>query len=305
MQVIILYKILYSNKYYWNGTINTSIYKEEKIMIIDGNIFVGSQVIINGRVYGGETAKLKEYDEKKSEEVKGTVEKLTIESTFANVNISVSKSFKVEAHLYGEASLDKDIKLNVQRKGNEILVLTQYNGNCYGGKLNLDITVPNKTFKEITIRSSSADVTLENGISAQNIKIHTLSGDVNLNEGVWAKYLKVHTSLGDVTLDEGVSSQYIEVRTSSGDIETEATFTTANISATSGDIELYIYANNDINVNVSATSGDISTKFDNIGHINLSARAMTGEVKNRHKEGDFKYTANVEVCTMSGDIRIK
>ncbi len=275
-------------------------------MFFNGNVFSGSQVIINGRVInGGETVKLKKYDEKKSEEVKGDMKKLSIESTFADVNIYASKSSKVEAHLYGEASLDRDIKIDVQCKGNEILVVTKYNGNCYGGKLYLDITMPYKTFKEIVTIGSSADITLNDGISTERIKIRTSSGDVILNQGVWAKNIKVQTSSGDVKLNEGVSAQYIEVKTSSGDIETNAIFTTADISATRGDINLYIDADNDIDVDVSATSGDISAKFDNIGHINLSTRAMSGDVKTRHKGGNFGYTANVEISTMSGDIKIK
>lgn len=275
-------------------------------MSINGKIFFMSHVVINGRSTDkGETVKLKKYDEKKSEEVKDDVGKLSIESRFADVNIYASKSSKVEAHLYGEASLDGDIKLDVQCKGNEILVLTQYNGNCYVGKLNLDISVPYKTFKEIVTRSSSADITINKGISTQKIKVCTSSGDVILKEDVLAKNIKIQTSSGNVTLIKGVSAQYIEVKTTSGDVETDATFTTADISATSGDINLYIDADNDIDVDISATSGDVSAEFDNIGHINLSTRAISGDVKNRYKRGNFGYTANVEISTISGDIKIK
>lgn len=254
-------------------------------MIMNGNIFSGSQVIINGRVInGGGMGKLKKYDEKRSEEARN-VEKLTIQSAIANVNVYTSKTSNVEAHFYGEASLDKDIKLDIERMDNEILVLLPYSGNCYGGKLNLDITVPYKTFKAIVVKSASADVTLNKGVSAQNININASSGDV--------------------TLSEGVLVQYIKVKTSSGDIETDATFTKADISATSGDIELYIDANNDVEVDISATCGDVSAEFNNISNMNLSTNVMCGEVKNRHKSSSSGYTANVDISTTSGDIRIK
>ncbi len=254
-------------------------------MFFNGNVFSGSQVIINGRVInGGGIGKLKKYDEKRSEEAIN-VEKLTIQSTIVDVNVYASKTSKVEAYFYGEASLDKDIKLDIERVDNEILVSLLYSGSCYGGKLNLNITVPYKRFKAIVVKSASADVTLNKGVSAKNIN--------------------VHASSGDVTLSEGVSAQYIKVKTSSGDIETDATFTKADMSATSGDIELYIDANNDIEVDISATSGDVSAEFNNISKMNLSTSVTCGDVKNRHRGGSSGYTANVDISTTSGDIKIK
>lgn len=256
-------------------------------MVINGNIFSGRSVtIIQNRraINAGGMEKLKKYDEKRSEEAKN-VEKVTIQSTIADVNVYASETSKVEAHFYGEALLDKDIKLDIEHMGNEMLVSLQYSGNCYSGKLNLDITVPYKTFKTVVVKTTSADVTLNKGVSAQNINVHALSGDV--------------------TLSEGVSAQYIKVKTSSGDIETDAKFTKADISATSGDIELYIDANNDIDVDISATSGDISAEFNNIGNMNLSTSVMSGDVKNRHRESKSGYTANVDISTTSGDIRIR
>ena len=51
-------------------------------------------------------------------------------------------------------------------------------------------------------------------------------------------------------------------------------------------------------------SGDVTAAFINIGHINLYTKTTTGDVRNRHKEGKG-YTANVDVYTMSGDIKIR
>ena len=72
----------------------------------------------------------------------------------------------------------------------------------------------------------------------------------------------------------------------------------------SGDIELCIDATNDISVKVSTMSGDVSAEFNNVAHINLSTSSMSGDVKNRHK-GSKGYTADVDISTMSGDIRIR
>ena len=51
-------------------------------------------------------------------------------------------------------------------------------------------------------------------------------------------------------------------------------------------------------------SGYVSAEFNNIGHINLSTSSMSGDVRNRHKESRG-YNADVDISTMSGDIRIR
>lgn len=232
---------------------------------INGRVFSGSNVtIVNGRVInGGGTGNPKKFDERKSEDV-NNVEKITIDSTVADVNVSVSNSSKVEAHFYGQADVDGDVKFDVCVVNRELRITLKFTGNCYTGSLNLDVTVPQKTFKAITAKSSSADI----------------------------------------TLSEGVSMDYFKVKTQSGDLESNATFANASITTMSGDVELYIDAKENISVEISTMSGDVSAEFNNIGYIDLSTSSMSGDVRNRHK-GATGYTANVDISTMSGDIRIR
>lgn len=232
---------------------------------INGCVFSGRNVtIVNGRIInGGGTGKTQKFDERKSEDA-NNVEKISIDSTMADVNVSVSNSSKVEAHLYGQADIDGDIDFDVRMVNREFRITLKFAGNCYNGNLKLDVTVPQKTFKEITAKTSSSNI----------------------------------------TLDEGVSTDYLKVKTQSGDLETSATFVTASISAMSGDVDLCINANKDISVEISTMSGDVSAEFNNVGYLNLSTSSMSGEVRNRHKDGSG-YTANVDISTMSGDIRIR
>lgn len=130
--------------------------------------------------------------------------------------------------------------------------------------MKLDVSVPKKTFKVISAKSSSADI----------------------------------------TLNEGVSTDYLKVKTQSGDLETNATVNNISVCTMSGDVELCIDATQDINVEVSTMSGDVSAEFNNIGNINLSTSSMSGDVRNRHKESRG-YNADVDISTMSGDIRIR
>lgn len=232
---------------------------------INGKVFSGSNVpISNGRVIsGGGTGKTQKFDERKSEDC-NNIEKIAIDSTFGDVNVSVSNSSKVEAHFYGEADVDGDVNFDVRVVNRELRITLKSTGNCLNGNLKLDVTVPPKTFKVISANSSSADI----------------------------------------TLNEWVSTDYLKVKTRSGDLQTNATVNNVSISTMSGDVELCINATHDINVEVSTVTGDVSAEFTNIGYINLSTSSISGDVRNRHK-AIKGYTADVDISTKSGDIRIR
>ena len=232
---------------------------------INGRVFSGINVtIVNGRaISGGGTGKTQKFDERKAEDC-NNIEKIAIDSTFVDVNVSVSNSSKVEAHFYGEADFDGDVNFDVRVINRELIITLEFTGNCFNGNLKLDVTVPQKTFKVISTKSSSADI----------------------------------------TLNEGVSTDYLKIKTQSGDLETNATANNVSVSTMSGDVELCIDATQDINVEVSTMSGDVSVEFNNIGHLNLSTSSMSGDVRNRHKESRG-YNADVDISTMSGDIRIR
>lgn len=232
---------------------------------INGKIFSGSNVsIVNGRlVNGGGTCKTQKYDEKKSEEA-NNVEKITIDSTFVDVNIVAHDLSDIVVHFYGHADVDGEVKFDAMLVNRELKITLNYTGNCYNGNLKLDVSVPHKTFKAISAKSSSANITLSEGVLTESLKVKTLSGD----------------------------------------LETCATFTNVSVTTMSGDVELCINANKDIIVEISTMSGDVSTELNNIGQINLSTSSMSGDVKNRHKDRTG-YIADVDISTMSGDIKIR
>ena len=232
---------------------------------INGRIYSGNTItIINGRVVnGGKTGELKKFDEKKTEAA-DKVEKIKINSSSVDVNISASNSSNIETYFYGLANVDGEIKFDVQLVNRELKITLEFEGSSYDGDLKLDVVVPYKTFKMIFAKSSSADIILNEGVLTEQLKVETMSGDV----------------------------------------EIEAMFNAISVTTMSGDVELYANANKDISVDISTMSGDVSAEFNNIGHINFNPNTTSGDVRNRHKERKG-YTANVDVYTMSGDIKIR
>lgn len=235
------------------------------MVIINGRVFSGNNVtIINGWVINGdETGNLKQFDEWKFVDC-SNVDKITIDSNICNVNVFTVNSPKAEVHFYGEATVDEDVNFDVSIVKHELRITLLFTGNCYNGNLKLDVTIPTRTFKVITARSSS----------------------------------------GDITLNSGVSAEYLKVKTLSGDLETDATVSNVSVSTTSGDIDIYIDAIQNLSIEASTTSGDVSAKFNNIGRINLSLQSISGNVRNRHRE-NRGFTADVDISTISGDIKIR
>lgn len=185
-------------------------------------------------------------DERKFEDA-SKVERITIDSTFVDVNISVSEQSKVEAHLYGQSNAESEIEFDVGLVNHKLRITVKT--DSFIGNLKLDITVPSKVFKSISVKTSSADVFFHENISTELLEVETMSGDLNTN----------------------------------------ATFNSAYITSMSGDIDLCTNAQNDITAKASTMSGDVSAEFNNIGYIDASANSMSGDVKNHHKDQSGHY----------------
>ncbi len=233
--------------------------KMNNVTISGNNVTILNGLIING---GGNT-KAKKFDERKVQDARN-VERITIDSSVADVKISVSNSQKVEVHFYGEVNVDGNIEFDVRMKERgELQVVAKLKGNCYNGNLKLDITVPRKRFKAISAVSRSADITVKESVQTYNLKL----------------------------------------RTQSGDVRSDASFEQVNVQTMSGDVELYVDAKQNIVTHISTMSGDVVAHFNNIGYIALTTNSMSGTIRNCHKSRDG-YEAEAYISTMSGDITI-
>lgn len=236
------------------------------MVIINGKIYSGNNVIItNGQIIttGNELGKTKKFEEKRVEDA-NDIEKITINSSIVEVNVSVSNSSKVETHFYGQANIDGDIDFDVYMINRELKIELKFNGTLYNGELKLDVTIPQKTFRAITLNSSSGNISL---------------------------------------LDEYLSTEDLRLKTQSGFINTSATFTNASISTMSGNFALCCIAKKDIFINISTMSGDGLLTFNNIKTIKLLKSSMSGHISN-HYQGSVGFVANINISTMSGDVKI-
>ena len=234
-----------------------------------GNVYgnVSNVTIVNGRIVSGGGNADKKFDEKKSEDAKN-IEKIRIDSVFANVSIKPSESSMIEAHLHGCVEDERKVKLEVCKTMSQLKIAVKIAEGSFIGNLKLDVTVPYKTFKEISIKTTSAEVTVNKQVSTESLKVETMSGSV----------------------------------------ETHATFKKVFIKTMNGDVDIFEDANQDVDVEVSTMSGDVSVEFDNINRISHHVKTMSGRVRDRrncHTTKEMGYEAIVNVSTMSGDVTIR
>lgn len=212
---------------------------------INGRNFLGkNKIIIKGRIINeGGLCNSQAFDATKIKDA-NNLDKVIIDSTFADVNVLVSDSSNAEVHFYGHAELDGNITFDVQVVNRELRVILKYIGNYFNGELQLDITLPQKTFEVISVTSSSSAIVLNNGVSANHLIVKNMAGD----------------------------------------LKTSATFTNASINTVNGDIRLDTNATTNINLDISTMSGNVSVNLNNIGHINLSTNPIGKMVQNTHKD---------------------
>lgn len=270
-----------------------------------GCSFGNNLVINNGRIVNGNPAKSKRFDEAKSEEAKN-VEKITIISTFCDVDVSVSSSSssKIEAHLHGEAILDGNVTLDFSLSNSELKIEVKSTANCFSGKLSLDISIPQKTFDVLCIKSTSADITLNKGVSVDCLKVNTTSGELE----TYADFNSclISTISGYVFLSSNPSrNTNVNISTISGDIDFLVNTyqnINVNISTTSGYVHFLVTKPKKLNAKISTTSGIVSAAFS-IRNVDVSTSTVTGKVDNWYNVTGH-YSNVVDISTISGSITI-
>lgn len=215
-----------------------------KMIKINANI--GNLTIINGKVIRGSKAdKAYNFDERKVVQAED-FDKILIDASFADVNIVPEDCSKVDVHLYGTINTKGMIEFDVHTEEKELEINLKSTGSYVKGNLKIDIVVPYKTFKRISVSTSSGNVTIGKGVLVKKFKVNTMSGDIKA----------LLTALK----------------------------TLANTM--SGDVNLCIEALEDVEISISTMSGDVTTLLNNIGKLNVSINSMSGNFTNLHKGKD-------------------
>ena len=226
--------------------------------------------VVNGNIFGkrfkssNSNMKHQVFDKTKIEDCTN-IDKISISSISADINVLASTLSKdIKVHFSGEADMNGNIDFDVSIVKRTLKVQLKSSGTFCNSSFKLDIFLPGKTFKEISF--------------------DTISGDIDLG-------------------DSDISVEYLESSTTSGCFDSRAKFKKASIRTTSGNIDLYTEANQNISIEANTISGNVWIEPKNINDIELYTSTISGtRINNHHYTGDYK--ATIKTYTVSGDVTI-
>lgn len=211
-------------------------------MIINGNVYQGNLTILNGRVIGEKESDVfstKDYDETKIEQA-DNIDKISIISD-VDVELYSSNLDSIIAHLHGKVMSSNEIRFEVKKVGDEITILAKLvrstaslnqisvaSGNSITinnssfiniGDLKLEIQIPKRIFREISVGSINTDIDVED-VNASSIAINSENGDVCLS--AIFQFLNVDCRNGNIDIDsEAKSNIRLNVNSKNGDISVD------------------------------------------------------------------------------------
>lgn len=223
---------------------------------------VDTMTIVNGRVISGgcySSAESKKIDETKRIGSEG-ISRIKVDSDLADVTIAVGNSTDVEVHYYGEVCTDGQIEFDVTTSGDTINVSTKINSSTFNGNLKLNVFIPQKVFRLISVKCQNGSTEICKNVEAERLKIDSQNGS----------------------------------------IESEAIFEEITAKSMNGSIDISISAKSDIEISASSMNGNVTVELENIGSCNISTSSMNGSTKNRYNStGKYKATGDVSTMNGS------
>lgn len=223
---------------------------------------------------------------------------------------------------------------NVQINGRNVRINGRDVTYDEGRKIDERKVISEKGIENISIQSSLADVNITTSDSSV-IEIHLYGRTSNedkftfINVATYKKGLaitldesatgnlrlevrlpkttlqkiEVDSNVGDICIKENVSTNMLEMLTVSGNINVQCTFAELLTTTASGNIEISTVAERNIaSACIQSKSGNVKTEFKNVGNMELTMQTMSGDAKNYRTAKGGKYSANVNLNTISGDI---
>ncbi|HAZ36325.1 MAG TPA: hypothetical protein DEF85_11015 [Clostridiaceae bacterium] len=301
----------------------TSYAKAALITILLTTITGCSSININCDNAGGSNKtsmnlKRQTVDETKNEKI-DNINEISIDATISSINVIPEKRSDVKAHVYGDFSSNASLEFKTQISGEKLNIYERftnnYSINIRNIDLKLDIYVPQDYSKNLTIESSSGDISIKDIANLDKVVIKTKSGDMNIYN-LKAASLEAYATSGsfggkDITVETAsinASSGDINIENLNGDLSgvvSSGDISVANpefnhdmdLTASSGDAEVTIPKSSEFYIDAAASSGEITCEFPAVvegkSHGN-TLRGVVGNPKNK-----------INIKTSSGDIYIR
>lgn len=257
--------------------------------VIIGGILVSVAALICIWLINSEFAMITLQEEKEFD-VDG-INVLNFETTAADVEIIPSSTDRMTVKLEGEIEkkLKDKLNLSIEEEGDQLKVTYLSNDNSLGFKFGsekdviLQVTVPEKAYKEFSVRTTSGDVDLE-GVTAENMKIVSTSGVQAIKRFESEGTILLQSTSGNFKLERNVLNNF-SIESTSGNVEMEALVSqSGKINTTSGNVAMIIEEM--INkLEINTTSGYVKTTFrKNPESLKINFKGESGKPDIRLKD---------------------
>ncbi|MEK5084505.1 LiaG family protein [Bacillus sp. FSL H8-0515] len=243
------------------------------------------------------------------------IDSVVIESDHKNVRIIAEERNDISAGISGDSGklfvTENRRKLELTAKEKEFQFLNGFNDSS------LVVRVPYDYKGDLTVRTSSGDVSVDGNDHLAISGLHAISASGNISvTDVRLQGLNVKGSSGDVTISNTVSktagldiasgdadladvSGSLEIKMTSGDLEASLKKVTGHVSVmlTSGDADLTLPQNGSFTVDAKSASGDVSSSYSFADTAHKEQHHLTGS------QGSGRHP--IEIKTDSGDLVIR
>ncbi|MFZ3579273.1 DUF4097 family beta strand repeat-containing protein [Virgibacillus sp. DJP39] len=253
------------------------------------------------------------------------IDTLVVSTSSADVEVETGAGEDIIILLTGEISekLAEDYEFKVSQRGNSLDISFNKKKKDVGlqfkasySDVKLQITLPEKTYNDLQIRTSSGEIILSKLVS-KTVTSSSSSGSQLISDLSVSNKLFIKSSSGDIVV-KGNNAGNAKLVASSGSIKSkELVSNEAIMETSSGDIVYNSYAING-NLDFKASSGNVDIQFDQVPEtLSLECRANSGDVNVRiddleiKEKNDHNVVAtlglgknNIKARTSSGDITI-
>ena len=257
-------------------------------------------------------------DQEKQESL-ASVKEISVEVSSAKVNVIPENRKDVKAHLTGNItspSLTTEPTLETTIVGNKLNIKVKTQNNYFGHtsiSLKLDVYVPVDYSDDLRIKSSSGDINI-NDLKLNNLTCNLSSGKLNLSKltvndfvfgvssgsliasDLHTKSSELEASSGKILIDRFTGD--LKAQASSGDIKIKYSEfnNNADVTVSSGRIELTLPEDSEFKLSAKASSGDITCEFPITVTEKQKDNLLEGVVKSDNNEITLK--------SSSGDIKV-
>ena len=237
-------------------------------MIINGKVYHGNVTIKNGRIISENSKDIslstKEIDEIKKEP-SNDVNTVYINSDI-NVKLSACNTNDIIAHLHGSAITDSVFNFSMTRFGEYVQISVKLERT----------SISCENCGEMFISSGSSFVI--NQLSIGDINGLTL--DIQIPSKVFKK-LSIESKNADIDVDSSVYASDIYINSKNGDVDTSAIFQILNIDCKNGNITVDSEAHCNVGLEVISKNGNVDVNIRNLNNSKVSVDSKNGRCKNK------------------------